>query len=102
MASNLDMLKFSEAMLLNLRAILGERAYAVVMRHVIDDYLGSEMDIHSAITNRPNVFESALIDLLGQAGMILLRQIVAVTTLGEFNYSKSGDLAKCMILIRRS
>lgn len=102
MASNLDVLKFSEALLLNLRAILGERAYSVVMQHVIDDYLGSKTDIRAAIMHRPDVFESALIDLLGNAGLILLRQIVSVTTVGEFNYSKSGDLAKCMVLIRRS
>lgn len=96
-----ELRSFCEALLLNLEAILGKRAYAVVMRRVIDEYLRSREreDICTAIMKRPDIFESAMIDLLGHAGKILLRQSLAVTTLGSFSYSKTGDLAKCIGII---
>lgn len=104
MGSDVELRSFCEALLLNLKAILGKSAYAAVMRHIIDEYLGSraQEDIYTAIMKRPDIFESAMIDLLGHAGKILLRQSLAVTTLGGFSYSKTGDLAKCIAIIIKS
>ncbi|MEO9364114.1 MAG: hypothetical protein ABI348_09455 [Nitrososphaera sp.] len=101
MRSDIELRSFCEAVLLNLKAILGKRAYAAVMTHVVDEYLGAkDEDIYTAIMKRPDIFESAMIDLLGHAGKILLRQSLAVTTLGGFCYSRSGDLARCMAIIK--
>lgn len=90
---------FSEALLLNLRAILGEKPYDVLMKRVAQDYFGSSKDIYSSVGNNPNLFESAIVDLLGHAGMILLRQSVIIATLGAYHFTKVGDLAKCMAII---
>ena len=105
MDSTIELRSFCEAVLLNLKSILGKRAYVVVMTHVIDDYFGNikkeQEDIYAAIMKRPDIFESAMIDLLGYAGKILLRQSLAITTLGVFSYSKNGDFVKCLATVKK-
>ncbi|AIF82325.1 hypothetical protein NTE_00243 [Candidatus Nitrososphaera evergladensis SR1] len=85
-----------DAMLQNVRATLGREAYDVVMSKIIGDYFGESMDIREAIMCRPELFETAFLELLGQMGIILLSKSLAETcpeSIG-MQYSKRGDFAR--------
>ncbi|HVT62035.1 MAG TPA: hypothetical protein VHD33_00910 [Legionellaceae bacterium] len=95
----------ADILLQNLRDRLGEEVYSVIMKRVVKDYLGNNTDdLRSAMIQRPEIFESALVDLLGQVGRILLAKACEDIKIenGLFYYSKPGDLAKCMALVSKT
>ena len=103
--SNANIENIVDTLLQNLRDRLGEEVYIVIMKRVVKDYLGNNVDgIRSAIIQRPDIFESALVDLLGQVGRLLLVKACEDIRIenGLFYYSKPGDLAKCMALVSKS
>jgi hypothetical protein len=93
----------ADTMLQNLRESLGAEAYDIVMSRIVKDYFGEKIDIHTAIIQRPEVFESAFVDLLGQMGRILLTKLlddICPESIIDLHYSKAGDFAKYVVAIQ--
>lgn len=85
-------------MLRSLRDFLGPRCYDAVMTRIAEeDYLSSETDIRVAISKRPDLFERALIGILGEVGEIMLVKVCAeIRFENNQHYLNPGDLARCM------
>lgn len=90
--------KVVDTVLRNLESFLGPRCYDVVIKRIEEDYLGGETDIRAAILRRPDLFERALIGLLGEMGEILLVKVCAEIRFENNRlYSSPGDLARCIV-----
>lgn len=91
-----------DGMLQNIRATLGREAYDVVMSKIIGDYFGETIEIREAIMYKPELFETAFLELLGQMGFVLLAKSLAETcpeSIG-MQYSKRGDFARYITVLR--
>jgi len=86
-----------DSILQNLKDILGEEVYDIVMSRIVTQSFGKTINVRTAIIEDPELFESALLSLLGEMGRILLTksldEISAETICGQ-HYSKSGDFAR--------
>ncbi len=90
-------------MLQNIKDVLGPEVYDVIMTRIAEDYLDPEMDIRTAVMQRPDIFEGALVELLGQMGEILLVKMCQDIGLDDsLHYSRPGDLAKCMAMMAKA
>jgi CheY-like chemotaxis protein len=94
-----DSATIAREILHNLEDTFGVRVFDALMMEISDNYLGREMDIVSAIKERPDLFDKAFVELLGEPGEKLLA--VACRNIGtKFGldknavYSKCGDLAR--------
>jgi hypothetical protein len=86
-----------DSILQNLRDILGDEVYDVVMSRIISCYFGKAINVRTALAEDPELFESALLSLLGEMGKILLAKSldeISAETIGGQHYSKSGDFAR--------
>jgi hypothetical protein len=95
----------SEAVLAHLKSMLGPQVTAVLLRELQENYFGAEMDVRTAIADRPELFERAFAGVLGRAGqailVIICKKIHAQFSLDAgVTYSKFGDLARCMATVR--
>lgn len=57
-----------------LRLILGSRAFDAIIEEIKANYCGV-MDINTCISERPEVFERALVNIIGIAGSTILGKI---------------------------
>jgi hypothetical protein len=96
--------QIADAMLSRLKSILGPHVYDLLLEKIATEYLGSEMDVRTAIMQRPEYFERAFVALLGTGGEHLLVSICAELH-KEFQldigiiYTKIGDLKKCIEML---
>jgi hypothetical protein len=89
--------KVVDAVLRSLRDFLGPRCFDAVMTRITEDYLHGETDIRAAIAKRPDLFERALIGILGEVGEIMLVKVCAeIRFENNKHYSNPGDLARCL------
>ncbi len=92
----------SDALLMNLEEVLGSKVFHTVSIVITRDYLGDEMDLQTAIINRPDLFERAFIGMTGDIGERILRHIWSSNLREQFGlefeetYQGAGDLAKCI------
>jgi hypothetical protein len=91
-----------EALLMNLKDLLGGKVFHTISIVITRDYLGDEMDLRTAIMNRPDLFERAFIGLTGDIGERILQHIWCSKLREQFDlqfeetYQVAGDLAKCI------
>jgi RecB family endonuclease NucS len=96
----------ADALLINLEDTLGIRVFEALITKISLDYLGGEMDVHTAIIERPDLFERALIGVLGCIGERILAHIWCLKLRKQFRldpsltYHKAGDLVRCIEGIR--
>lgn len=86
-----------DSILQNLRDILGDEVYDVVMSRIISCYFGKAINVRTALAEDPELFETAFIALLGKMGRILLTKSldeISAGSIGGQHYSKSGDFAR--------
>lgn len=104
--SSIDLDKLANTVLSIIESTFGPRVSDAIFTRISEDYLGGEMNVHSVIIQRPDLFERVFIEILGEeVGMVTLAKIckrtkselgldnnddVTTTTL----YSKRGDFAK--------
>ena len=62
----------ADAVLQDLRKFLGRKVYDAIMTRLGSDYFDGDIDIRNIIDHQPELFEAAFLDLLGQAGAIIL------------------------------
>jgi hypothetical protein len=97
----------ADSILHNLQEILGPTVFDVLMGVMAGDYFG-ERNVRMAIIERPEVFESAFVKIVGEeVGQKILAKIfheirVEFQIDGRFTYSKSGDFARCMAMLPRA
>ncbi|MEO9363207.1 MAG: hypothetical protein ABI348_04830 [Nitrososphaera sp.] len=101
-----DSEKLADAMLDDLQALFGSRVFELLAATIVKDHLGGEMDMRAAIIQRPDLFERAFIEVLGETGERILMNVCgrlhAELHLDENSaYSKAGDLARCMAIVRK-
>jgi hypothetical protein len=97
----------AQDILLRLKEILGEHAFAIFQDELEVNYLGNELSLRAAIVERPELFERALQTILGPSGLAVLAIVLQGARAQfhidkEFAYSKVGDLSRCVELIRDS
>jgi hypothetical protein len=97
----------ADAILINLQETFGWSVYDVLVKKITDDYLGNEMDIRTAIVQRPDLFERGFIGLIGPLAEKFLLDICDKIRLDfclgdAIRYSKKGDFAKYMAIATRS
>ncbi|AIC16890.1 hypothetical protein [Nitrososphaera viennensis] len=63
-----DSEKTADAILADLQAIFGARVFDALAATIVKDHLGGEMDVRTAIMQRPDLFERAFIAILGEIG----------------------------------
>lgn len=86
--------------------MLGISTFEIVSVEIYEEYLGGELDIHSAIIHRPELFERAIITILGESGQSMLAYIWRARCCRQLDlsfapaYEKSGDLVKCIAAVR--
>ncbi|AIF82449.1 response regulator with CheY-like receiver, AAA-type ATPase, and DNA-binding domains [Candidatus Nitrososphaera evergladensis SR1] len=93
--------KVAQSILHNLENTFGARVFDALMAEVLDSYLGNEMDALAVIKKRPDLFDRAFVEFLGEPGEKLLstacKDVSAMLHLGRsVAYSKVGDLVKWM------
>lgn len=93
-----------DAMLAKLEQILGSRVFNTLVAKIYQDYLGAEMQVRTAIIQRPDLFERAFTGMLGEMGERVLETVfhrlhAELRLDSAIGYSKFGDLPKCMALI---
>lgn len=94
-------------MLADLEDTLGIRVFEALVTKISVDYLGGEMDVRTAIIERPDLFERAFIAILGEIGERILAYIWCAKLCHKLNlgslpmYQKAGDLTKCIEAIRK-
>jgi hypothetical protein len=92
----------ADVLLINLEGILGTLAFDAIVEKISEDYLGNKMDICATIIRRPDLFERALIAILGEIGGRILAYIWCSKLCKQLNlgsaltYQKAGDLTKCI------
>ena len=97
----------ADALLINLENTLGIRVFDALITNISLDYLGGEMDIRTAIIERPDLFERAIIGMLGSIGERILARIWCVNLREQFRldprliYHNAGDLVRCIEAIRK-
>ncbi len=86
--------------------MLGVPTFEVVAVEIYEEYLGGEIDIHSAIIHRPELFERAIMTILGESGQSMLAYIWHSKLCKQIDlsfapgYEKSGDLVQCIAAVR--
>ncbi|MEO9364139.1 MAG: hypothetical protein ABI348_09585 [Nitrososphaera sp.] len=101
-----DVETLAEAILGSLEKTFGPVVFPALMDIIAEDYLG-EMDAHTAIIKRPDLFERAFVGMLGEPGKKILADICEGLCT-EFLLDREaaglriGDLAKCMEIIPKS
>jgi|SRR5690242_17614211 hypothetical protein len=96
----------ADALLINLENTLGIRVFEALITEISLDYLGGEMDVRTAITERPDLFERAIIGMFGSIGERILAHIWCVNLRDQFGldaglrYHRAGDLVRCIEAIR--
>ena len=96
----------ADVLLINLEGIIGTLAIDAIVEKISEEYLGNEMDICATIIRRPDLFERALIAILGEIGGRILAYIWCSKLCKQFRldpsltYQKAGDLVRCIEGIR--
>jgi hypothetical protein len=67
-----DSEKMADAILVKLQTIFGARVFDTLAATIVEDHLGGEMDMRTAMIQRPDLFESAFIEILGGIGEKIL------------------------------
>lgn len=101
-----DSEKLADAILNELQAMFGSRVFDLLAATIVKDHLGGEMDVRAAIIQRPDRFERAFIEVLGETGERILMNMCSrlhaeLNLEGNFAYSKAGDLARCMAIAHK-
>lgn len=63
-----DSERLADAMLANLQEIFGSRVFDTMVAMIVENNLGGEMDIRTAVMQRPDLFERAFIGILCDVG----------------------------------
>ncbi|MEO9363164.1 MAG: hypothetical protein ABI348_04610 [Nitrososphaera sp.] len=98
----------AQDIILRLREVFGESAFAIFQDELEADYLGNELSLEEAIASRPELFERALETVLGPGGLVVLAIVLEGTRAqfhtgkDYFSYSKVGDLSRCVALLARN
>jgi hypothetical protein len=100
----MDSETIADALLGNLKGVFGSSVFSALSTKMTKDYLGDEMDIRTALINRPDLFERIFIGILGTAGERILAwtwdKLSGELALDkDIQYAKKGDLARCMAMI---
>ncbi len=101
-----DPVNIADALLRNLENTLGIRVFEALITKISLDYLGGEMDVRTAIIDRPDLFERAIIGMFGGTGERILAHIWCVNLRKQFRldfdlvYHSAGDLVRCIEAIR--
>jgi hypothetical protein len=91
-----------------MKEIFGIRVFDDIAAKITDEDFGGKMDIRTSIIIRPDLFERALIGILGEAGERILEYIWDSRLCNQFEldssmtYHNIGDLAICIQAIRRA
>jgi hypothetical protein len=102
--------KLTRTIFKHLKNIFGVRLFDVLMERIEEDYLGDEMTVRMAVMKRPDLFERAFIDMLGEEAGVKILANVWQRVLADLHcessdsaaaYSKKGDLAKCITEVTR-
>lgn len=103
-----DSEKLADAILNDLQVVFGSRIFDLLAATIVKDHIGGEMmgDIRMVVIQRPDLFERAFIEMLGEAGEKILmsmcnRLYAELHPDGSVAYSKAGDLARCMTIAHR-
>lgn len=113
LGSIVDSEKVADAVLTDLHAVFGTRVFDTLVAMMVENHLGGEMDIRTAIMQRPDLFERAFIGILGEVGERILASVCNNTlplmrqaelprdgtnndddSSNVVAYSKAGDFAK--------
>jgi hypothetical protein len=86
--------------------IFGPRVFDTLEAKITEEYLGEEMDLASALIKRPDLFERAIVSILGSAGVpalgAVLDKLQNKLDLGDCaEYSKLGDFPDWMASVTR-
>lgn len=101
-----DIETLADAILDDLKSVFGPTVFSALMLMIADDFLG-EMDVRTAIMERPDLFERAFIGTLGTPGEKILADIcegLCTRFLIDRDVPglDTGNLAKCMTIIPKS
>lgn len=92
-------------LILQLESFLGPRIVSAVLYEIEQKYLGGEISARQCLTEKPDLFERAIVSIMGPAGEVILAGTWQKTLENlKLNpvcvYSKVGDLQKCVALVR--
>jgi hypothetical protein len=96
----------AEVLLSSLENVLGIPTFEALAVEIHEEYLGKEIDIHAAIIYYPELFERAIMAILGEAGEKMLAYIwrsklcKLLDLSSTPSYENAGDLVKCIAAIR--
>lgn len=96
-----DSAMLADELLHRLEEIFSPRIFYAICEKIRDDFFGYEMDVQTAIAERPNLFERAFVPVFGKMGVTILENVCSELH-KEFRldkdlaYSGGGDFAKFM------
>lgn len=100
--TRIDRMLLAAEIVAKLEVDLGSESLNLIGKMITETYLGGEMDLRTAILERPAVVRRAFVEILGDVGEVLLMN-ACKNSYAKFGVDKSeccsepGDFAKCVI-----